>query len=141
MARPRTTTPSSCSSIRHSISSSPTSVRSCRSRRKFSSAAARYAWQLEGGLDAFWQLGFKYSGDTINSLVDTPDEPNTQQDSYTIVNASAGIADIESGWGAELFINNLTDERAEIHINRQDFIERITTNRPRTIGLRIRYDY
>ena len=105
------------------------------------SGRARYAWQLEGGLDAFWQVGLKYSGDTINSLVDTPDEPNTKQDSYTIVNASAGIADIESGWGAELFINNLTDERAEIHINRQDFIERITTNRPRTIGLRIRYDY
>jgi hypothetical protein len=39
-----------------------------------------------------------------------------------------------------LFVSNLTDERAQLHINRQDFFERVTTNRPRTIGLRVSYD-
>jgi hypothetical protein len=96
---------------------------------------------MGNGLGAYWQASVKYAGKSINSLVDTPDEPNTVQDSYTILNASIGVISSENGWAAELFGSNLTDERAQLHINRQDFIERTTTNRPRTIGLRIRYDY
>jgi len=57
-----------------------------------------------------------------------------------LVNASVGVQDESVGWGVELFVSNLTDKRAELHINRQDFFERITTNRPRTIGLRVSYD-
>ncbi len=101
----------------------------------------RYEWEMGNGLGAYWQASVKYAGKSINSLVDTPDEPNTVQDSYTILNASIGVISSENGWAAELFGSNLTDERAQLHINRQDFIERTTTNRPRTIGLRIRYDY
>ncbi len=104
-------------------------------------ARARYEWETKSGLAAHWQLGVKYADEALNSLVDTVDEPNTNQDSYSLVNASLGFANVEQGWGAELFISNLTDERAELHINRQDFIERITTNRPRTIGLRVSYDF
>jgi iron complex outermembrane receptor protein len=96
---------------------------------------------MKNNRDAFWQLGVKYADKALNSLVDTPTEPNKFQDSYAIVNASVGLADLENGWGAELFAENLTDERAQLHINRQDFFERTTTNRPRTIGLRISYDF
>ncbi|MGI9200574.1 MAG: TonB-dependent receptor, partial [Woeseiaceae bacterium] len=94
-----------------------------------------------GGNDAFMQLGMKYADEALNSLVDTPTEPNTYQDSYTIVNASVGISDTDNGWYAELFAENLTDERAQLHINRQDFFERTTTNRPRTVGIRFSYDF
>lgn len=105
------------------------------------SLRARYGWDLEGGKRAHWQIGVKYAGDALNSLVDTPDEPNTLQDAYTIVDATLGIKDFQDGWGIELFAENLTDERAQLHINRQDFFERITTNRPRTIGVRVSYDF
>ena len=105
------------------------------------SARARYEWEMSNGMGAHWQLGFKYAGESINSLVDTPEEPNTMQDSYTVVNATIGVNSAADGWSAELFFNNLTDERAQLHINRQDFFERITTNRPRTIGLRVSYDF
>ena len=104
-------------------------------------ARARYEWDMANGLAAHWQLGVKYAVEALNSLVDTVDEPNTNQDSYSLVDATAGVRNSEQGWGAELFISNLTDERAELHINRQDFIERITTNRPRTVGLRVSYDF
>ena len=40
----------------------------------------------------------------------------------------------------QLFIENATDERAHLHFNNQDDVPRITTNRPRTIGLRVSYD-
>lgn len=105
------------------------------------SGRGRYDWELNNGWLGYGQLGFKYAGESINSLADTPNEPNTKQDSYTIVNGSLGFNHPDDGWGAELFVANLTDERAELHINRQDFFERITTNRPRTIGLRFSYDF
>jgi len=105
------------------------------------SARARYDWELDNGWLGYGQLGFKYAGESINSLVDTPEEPNTEQDSWTVVNGSLGFEHPTDGWGAEFFVQNLTDERAQLHINRQDFLERITTNRPRTIGLRFSYHF
>ena len=100
---------------------------------------ARYEFPVRGNLLGHWQVGVKYSGESVNSLVDTVDEPNTMQDSYTLADASVGVENAEDGWSAQLYVNNLTDERAQLHINRQDFIERVTTNRPRTIGLRVSY--
>jgi iron complex outermembrane receptor protein len=104
------------------------------------SVRARYEWDMGSDLGAHWQLGYKYAGEALNSIVDTADEPNTMQDSYGIVDGSVGFENYGSGWGVELFVSNLTDERAQLHINRQDFFERVTTNRPRTIGLRVSYD-
>ena len=101
---------------------------------------ARYEYPVRGDLMAHWQLGYKYSGESVNSIVDTPDEPNTMQDAYSLVDASIGVENSSKGWRAEAYINNLTDERAQLHINRQDFFERVTTNRPRTLGVRVSYD-
>ena len=105
------------------------------------SIRGRYHWTTCGGRDAFAQIGIKYADEALNSLVDTPTEPNKYQDSYQVVNASVGLGDTQNGWTAELFAENLTDARAQLHINRQDFFERTTTNRPRTIGLRMSYDF
>ena len=104
------------------------------------SLRARYEWDTGNDIGAYWQLGYKYAGEALNSIVDTVDEPNTMQDSYGIVDGSLGFESYDAGWGVELFVSNLTDERAQLHINRQDFFERVTTNRPRTIGLRVSYD-
>ena len=101
---------------------------------------ARYYWEMSGGKEGFVQLGGKYSGEALNSIVDTTTEPNTMQDSYVIMDASVGLT-TDTGWGVELYVSNLTDERAQLHINRQDFLERTTTNRPRTIGARFKYDF
>ena len=70
-------------------------------------------------------------GEALNSIVDTANEPNTMQSSYGIIDGSIGVENYGDGWGVELFVSNLTDERAQLHINRQDFFERVTTNRPR----------
>ena len=104
------------------------------------SLRARYEWDMGNDMGAYWQLGYKYAGEALNSIVDTVNEPNTMQDSYGIVDGSLGFESYDAGWGVELFVSNLTDERAQLHINRQDFFERVTTNRPRTIGLRVSYD-
>jgi len=101
---------------------------------------ARYEYPVQGDLMAHWQLGYKYAGESVNSIVDTPTEPNTMQDAYSLVDASVGVENLNKGWRAEAYVANLTDERAQLHINRQDFFERVTTNRPRTIGVRVSYD-
>jgi outer membrane receptor protein involved in Fe transport len=101
---------------------------------------ARYEYPVQGDLMAHWQLGYKYAGESVNSIVDTATEPNTMQDAYSLVDASIGVENAGKGWRAEAYIANLTDERAQLHINRQDFFERVTTNRPRTIGVRVSYD-
>ena len=105
------------------------------------SLRSRYEWVLESGYDAYWQVGAKYAGEALNSLVDTVTEPNKFQDSYYLIDGAAGFSSAEDGWGVELFVKNMMDERAQLHINRQDFFERTTTNRPRTIGLRFSYDF
>ena len=50
------------------------------------------------------------------------------------------LADASPGT-LELFAENLTDERAELFINSLDTDLRITTNRPRTWGVRVSYDF
>ena len=53
--------------------------------------------------------------------------------------------DLRVGWefsggryGVELFGANLFDKQAQIFINTGNYDERITTNRPRTLGVRLK---
>jgi len=101
---------------------------------------ARYYWDMSGGMEASGSLVVSTLMKHSTQLLILTTEPNTMQDSYVIMDASAGVT-TDAGWGVELYVSNLTDERAQLHINRQDFLERTTTNRPRTIGMRFNYDF
>lgn len=96
---------------------------------------ARYDFSL-AAYDAYWQVAGQYAGSSYSSIVVQERE---KQDSYSTVDAAIGLG--RDGWTVELFGQNLTDERAELYINTQDDIRRITTNRPRTYGLRLSYQY
>lgn len=61
------------------------------------------------------------------------------QDAYTIANVSFGVTN--DSWKAEVYIDNLFDERAVLHIDNQQFTPKVVTNRPRTIGFRLSYDF
>jgi iron complex outermembrane receptor protein len=60
-------------------------------------------------------------------------------DSWTLWGATAGIS--ADKWTAELYVENLTDERAEISGNDIFNRARVTVARPRTVGLRLAYDF
>lgn len=62
-----------------------------------------------------------------------------EQESYTLVNVAFGFE--KDQWGAELFVDNLFDEEAQLNINAADWTPSVTRNRPRTIGVRFMYDY
>ncbi|MFT7527384.1 MAG: iron complex outermembrane receptor protein [Arenicella sp.] len=61
------------------------------------------------------------------------------QESYSLVNVSAGMNKDQMGF--ELYVNNLFDEHADVYIDTQNFVPTIATNRPRTVGFRMSYDF
>ncbi|WP_395345180.1 TonB-dependent receptor [Ningiella sp. W23] len=61
------------------------------------------------------------------------------QKSYTISNVAFGVTNDE--WKAELYIDNIFDESAILYIDTQQFTPKVVTNRPRTMGVRLSYDF
>tara|TARA_R110002153_G_scaffold61213_4_gene165159 strand:+ start:1306 stop:3945 length:2640 start_codon:yes stop_codon:yes gene_type:complete len=61
------------------------------------------------------------------------------QESYAIANVSVGIT--KNDWKAEFYIDNLTDESAVLYVDTQQFTPKVVTNRPRTMGVRLSYDF
>ena len=81
--------------------------------------------------DWFAQAAYMYTGDSYNDLFGGFRQ---LQGSYDVVNASFGLE--RSNWTAELYVQNLTDERGDVWINDVNWDERVTINQPRTIGFR-----
>jgi outer membrane receptor protein involved in Fe transport len=75
--------------------------------------------------------------DEVNT--DIVADNNIELDSWTLMGVTAGVSDDE--WTAEVYVENLTDERAEISGNAIFNRARVTVARPRTIGLRFSYDF
>jgi outer membrane receptor protein involved in Fe transport len=105
---------------------------------------AQYGWPINvfGGSDAFVRFQFSYTGNSLNK-VEPDGEPNPQliQPSYIIGDMRAGIGNEQ--WEMEVYVSNLWDERAVINhpgyrLNRFYGQDRVVTNRPRNIGLRIK---
>jgi outer membrane receptor protein involved in Fe transport len=97
--------------------------------------SARYIWEV-GGKNAHAQLVLAHTDEQFSSIVLAN---RFKQDSYDTIDGSIGIA--ADNWSVELFGENLSDERAQLFINSLDTDLRITTNRPRTYGLRVSYDF
>ena len=60
-------------------------------------------------------------------------------DSWTMLNVSAGVS--AENWNAELFINNLTDEQAEVARNFVFDRTTVTYAQPLTIGIRAGFGF
>jgi len=97
--------------------------------------SGRYQW-WENALTPYAQLVYAYTSDQYSSIV--VDNRFLQQ-SYNTFDAAIGFS--TNKWSVDLFGENLTDERAQLFINSLDTDLRITTNRPRTFGVRVTYDY
>lgn len=82
--------------------------------------------------DAFAQVSYAFVGSSFSSLAVAQRQV---QKSYGLVNMRFGIE--EEKWTAELFVNNLTDERAQLSVGQRSNYERssVIINRPRSIGV------
>ena len=101
---------------------------------------SRYGFTL-AGMDAYVQGSYVHTGASWNTLFDGSNNIRNRrkQHAYDILNLAVGVE--QGGWAAEFFIRNLTDERGEVFKNGASWDARITTNRPRTIGLRWRQKF
>ena len=97
--------------------------------------SGRYEWET-AGKNAHAQLVYAHTDDQFSSIVVAN---RFKQASYETIDGAIGVT--ADNWSAELFAENLTDERAELFINSLDTDLRITTNRPRTFGVRVSYDF
>ena len=95
---------------------------------------ARYEWSLPNGQVAHLTPSVSYSDKVNTDIVETK---VMELDSWSLFNLAVGVSDEK--WTAELYIENLTDERAEISGSFQYEKPRVTVARPLTIG--VRYDY
>ena len=96
---------------------------------------ARYEWEI-GDLTAHIMPQVVHSASKLTDIIEIN---KFRLEGYTTFALSAGVK--SENWSFEIFGENLTDERAEVAGNFVNDVERITTNRPLTVGLRIGYDY
>ncbi|MEH6549864.1 MAG: TonB-dependent receptor [Pseudomonadales bacterium] len=104
--------------------------------------STRYEFDM-GELNPYVQFTYAHVGETYNDIfVYTKGSPNDDQRttnaSYDIVNLSGGIQNEK--WGVDLYVRNLTDERAEINSGGYDE-NGIFTNRPRTLGVNVKFRF
>ena len=119
---------------------------------------ARYETELSSGLRPFVQGGIHYVGRSISSIIDnvsiryngpavtyngvrvntgdvsTPLVTGQPQSAYTTFSASIGVS--KDQWSLELYGENLSDARPQLFISGNDGINRTTTSRPLSAGLR-----
>lgn len=97
---------------------------------------ARYEWGVGSGLTAHVMPSITYSADSYSDIVSINRD---RIDSWVMMNLTAGVTNNE--WSAELFVDNLTDERAEISRSFNYDRQRVTYARPLTVGARLSYDF
>ncbi len=98
--------------------------------------AARYEWGLSSGNLGHVQGQVNISDESFSDII----EPNkAKQDSYSFANIRAGISN--ESWVAEIYIDNLTDKRAQISNNFVYDRFRVAYIRPRTMGFKYKYNF
>jgi outer membrane receptor protein involved in Fe transport len=99
------------------------------------SLRARYEFAV-GDYKAFWQIGGTHQGHSYSA---TGNITTYDQAGFTTYDASLGCG--KDAWGAQLYMQNISNARANLFENGNQFITAETINRPRTGGLRISYKF
>ena len=96
----------------------------------------RQEFGMAGGNLGHFQVQFTYSDDSYSDIM----EPNkARQASYSYVDLRAGITNDDLT--AELYVDNVTDERAEISNTFVFDRQRVDYIRPTTIGIRVKRNF
>ena len=99
-------------------------------------ANARYNWTMANGMDAHVMYNIAYSDESYSDIIRINRD---RVNSWTMMGLTAGVE--TDTWKATAYVENLTDERAELSRNYVNDRERATYARPRTIGLRVSYKF
>ena len=97
---------------------------------------ARYEWTTDSGLTAHIMPHLAHSASSYSDIIRINRDRIA---GWTLMGLTAGVT--SDTWGAELYIDNLTDERAELARNYINDRERVSYARPRTMGVRMTYNF
>jgi outer membrane receptor protein involved in Fe transport len=89
-----------------------------------------------GAYTAFWQMAGLHQAHAYSQ---TGNIVAYEEAAFTQYDASAGVS--KDAWSAELDGQNLTDTRADLYANSQQFVKAETVSRPRTVGLKFTYRF
>ena len=94
--------------------------------------------------EPFVRLDWSFVGESVNSLDGTESivftQGATNQPDYDIGNLRMGLD--AQGWSATLYVENITDEVArQFYNNRWGTKQRVSINKPRTIGVTLRWRF
>lgn len=110
------------------------------------SLRATYEWQLQPGVFANASVAVSHVGDFPNTFPNTPGQPGVPQptfdytEAYTFVNANMAVAFDRFTIGA--YIENVFNDRSITYVHPEAFLDgRYARLRPRTVGVRIGYDF
>ena len=97
---------------------------------------ARKEWGTSSGNTGHWQAQFNHSRASDSDIM----EPNrAPQGMYSLANIRAGVSN--DSWTAEMYIDNITDERAEISNTFVFDRQRVAVIRPLNIGFRYKLKF
>jgi len=105
--------------------------------------SAQYNFPI-GDWQGFARFDYTYTGDmttTFNELSvgGSGESSHYELDAYGLLNLRFGIGG--DHWNTTLYVDNVTDERADILIDNAAVAVRVTRNRPLTYGLKVQYNY
>lgn len=100
-----------------------------------------YMFPMGGNWEGMLRADANYYGDSYSSNNESSAETQRLRESWSALNLRAGM--INETWDIVLFVDNATDERANLADSRSIAAEtpgrqRLVTNRPRTIGVEAR---
>lgn len=105
-----------------------------------------YSYDLGRGVTGFTSAQIQYVGSFPNGFPNTPGKPGTPSAVYGFTDAYANV-NLQTGvklrqLSATLYVENLGNSRAVVYIHPENFVySRDAILRPRTVGVRMSYDY
>lgn len=105
------------------------------------STSGEYVFPLSDDYEGILRVDFNHYGRSFSSNNETSAATQRLRPSWTALNLRAGI--MQEQWEVTLFVNNITDERANLADSRSIAAEtpgrqRLVTTRPRTMGIEAR---
>ncbi len=95
----------------------------------------RYEFSVNDYL-CFVQANISHSSHTHSAVANFN---NFYESPITTVNAAVGVT--KDSWRAQLYVNNLTNERGQEFISAAQFVQSIIVTRPLTAGLKVSYSF
>ena len=86
---------------------------------------------------------YSYTGESINQLGDVEiiefPQPPVEQDAWSTLDLQVGFETEQ--WTVILYVDNVTDEEADLFFNNRLAQQRLSVNQPRTFGVNFRYNF